>query len=324
MMKNYFIKLILFNAFLFLNTAYAQQDAHIALYKYHMQIFNPAYTGTQQGAFVNSSYRSQWSGIAGSPRIQAISLGIPSTEKRLNYGALFYNDRTFIEQLSRFYVNFSYRLPLNPKMDLYLGLSAGGQNFSINLNSLENVEGIGDQFLNDYSRFNPNFGIGAYLKAENFFASLSVPKIFQTKRFNEDSGFTSTGRDLIHVYGSAGGKIPLSPDWYWVNYALVRYVQDAPWSVVTNTGFSFKNNEITMGYQWDSSFAITLMIQDIGFVSVGYSYQFPTAGALSSITGANHELLLKIRLGKTSRSKQLPTEPIVEPTVETEKTASVN
>lgn len=34
--------------------------------------------------------------------------------------------------------------------------------------------------------------------------------------------------------------------------------------------------------------------------SLGYSYQMPTAGQLSSLTGGNHEILLRIRLGRPS------------------------
>ena len=285
----------------------AQQDSHFALYKYHMHIINPAFTGSQEGAFINSTYRSQWAGVSDAPRIQVISLGIPSTEKRLNYGALFYNDKTFVEQFSRFYANFSYRVSLDSKTDLYLGLSAGGQNFRLNFSSLKNVNPGSDQFLSSFSRFNPNLGVGGYLKTENFYLSLSIPKLFQTKRFNENFGYASSGRDLVHVYGSAGVNIPLTTDWFWVNSGLIRYVQNAPWSILVNSGLAYKNNELTLGYQWDSSVAATLMIQNIGFISVGYSYQFPT-GSLASITGGNHELLLKIRLGKSDSAKEVQEE----------------
>lgn len=151
MIKNYFFTVFAFFILVSPQGLVAQQDSHFALYKYHMHIINPAYTGSQQGAFVNSTFRSQWAGVADAPRIQAISLGIPSNEKRLNYGALFYNDKTFVEQLSRFYANFSYRVPLDTGSDLYLGLSAGGQNFALNFNFLQNVNPLGDQFLNDYS-----------------------------------------------------------------------------------------------------------------------------------------------------------------------------
>ena len=312
MTKNYVFQFLSLIVFLFPTYFFAQQDSHFALYKYHMQIINPAYTGSQQGTYVNSTFRSQWAGIEDAPRIQAFSLGIPSIEKRLNYGALFFNDKTFIEKRSRFYANFSYRLTLNPENDLYLGLSAGGQNFALNFDTLQNVDLRGDQFLTSFSRFNPNLGVGAYLKAENYYFSLSIPRLFQTKRFNESSGFTSTTQDLVHIYGSLGGKISLRTDWSWVNSALVRYVANAPWSVVLNSGLAYKSNELTLGYQWDSSLAATLMIQEVGFVSIGYSYQFPTSNALANLTGGNHEILLKIRLGK-SEEEAVPEESSEEP-----------
>ena len=177
MIKTYSLLSTVFFTVLFSGSILGQQDVNFALYKYHMNIINPAFTGSQEGTFINSSFRSQWAGVADAPRIQAVSLGVPSVEKRLNYGALFYNDKTFVEQLSRFYANFSYKLRLQPEMDLYLGLSFGGQNFALNFDSLQNVNPIGDQFLSSYSRFTPNVGVGAYLKAKTFMF-LSLPQNF--------------------------------------------------------------------------------------------------------------------------------------------------
>jgi type IX secretion system PorP/SprF family membrane protein len=309
-MTKYYIPLFLpvLIMFLFHGEAYGQQDAHIALYKYHLQIINPAFIGTQGSTYLNTSYRSQWAGIEDAPRIQAISLGIPSTEKRLNYGALFYNDKTFIEKQTRFFANFSYRIPLKQDLNLFLGLSAGGENFSVNFESLKNVSPLGDQFLTSFSRFNPNMGVGVYLQGSNFYAALSTPKLFQTKRFREADGFSTTARDLVHLYGSLGGRIPLSADWFWVNSANFRYVVRAPWSVITNTGIGFKNHELTVGYQWDASFSGTLMIQASDALSFGYSYQFPSSKAIASLTTGNHELLLKIRLGKSNVETEAPEE----------------
>jgi len=39
-------------------------------------------------------------------------------------------------------------------------------------------------------------------------------------------------------------------------------------------------------------------------MALGYSYQMPTAGQLSSLTGGNHEILLRIRLGKDPAKKE--------------------
>ena len=173
MIKTYSLLSTVFFTVLFSGSILGQQDVNFALYKYHMNIINPAFTGSQEGTFINSSFRSQWAGVADAPRIQAVSLGVPSVEKRLNYGALFYNDKTFVEQLSRFYANFSYKLRLQPEMDLYLGLSFGGQNFALNFDSLQNVNPIGDQFLSSYSRFTPNVGVGASLTSAGVWTNAS-------------------------------------------------------------------------------------------------------------------------------------------------------
>ena len=66
-------------------------------------------SGTQEGAFLNTSYRSQWVNVADATRGQAISLGFPSGEKRLGYGLRLSNDVTFTERQTKIYANFSYR-----------------------------------------------------------------------------------------------------------------------------------------------------------------------------------------------------------------------
>ena len=37
---------------------------------------------------------------------------------------------------------------------------------------------------------------------------------------------------------------------------------------------------------------------------MGYSYQMPTAGDLRTLTGGNHEILLRIRLGKPKSAQE--------------------
>ena len=58
-MKNHSIGLLT-TAFLLVSAmGFAQQDFFLTLYKYHMNVFNPATKGTQEDAFLNISYRSQ-------------------------------------------------------------------------------------------------------------------------------------------------------------------------------------------------------------------------------------------------------------------------
>jgi type IX secretion system PorP/SprF family membrane protein len=185
-----------------------------------------------------------------------------------------------------------------------LGLAAGGNNFSVDLNNLDNLETTGDRAFSSYSHFNPNIGVGIYLQSEKYFLSISLPEMLSTKRYKEQNGFSTTPEDLPHFYAIAVAKLPLSSDWSWVGSTLVRYVAAVPWSVVANTGLGYKMLEVTVGYQFDAGITGTLLLKTDGVFTLGYSYQAPTAGQLASITGGSHELLLKIRLGSPTPKEE--------------------
>lgn len=287
--------------------ASAQQDFELTLYNYHTGVYNPASVGTQNGTFLKTSFRSQWFGIKDAPRIQAITIGFPSGEKRSGYGLLVTNDDSFIERQTRMYGTFSYRLPLNNSWNLHLGLSAGGNNFSVNFDELNNLQQISDSSFETYSHFNPNIGVGAYLEKENFYFSLSVPQLLASKRYKDQQGLSTTARDRPHIYAISGLRIPIQDDWTWVNSALFRYVSDAPVTAVINSGVGYRKMEATLGYHVNAGITGTFMLQELEdkSFSMGYSYQMPTAGHLRSLTKGNHEILLSIRLGKTKQEKLL-------------------
>ena len=316
-MKHYYTKLLVFLLIFCAGFCYAQQDFHLALYKYNLNAFNPANIGTQGGAFLNTSYRSQWLGISDGPRIQAISLGFPSGESRVGYGLLVTNENTFIQQQTRIFGNFSYRLPIDSNWNLFLGLSAGGNNFSLDFDRLDNLQQTGDGQFQNVSQFNPNIGLGAILKHENFFLSLSIPQLLGTKRYKDQEGISTSAKDRPHIYAITGYTHPINEDWAWINSALIRFVSDAPVSLVMNTGASYKNLDATVGYQVDAGLTGTFMIEEFKNygLALGYSYQVPTQSDLRSLTGGNHEILLRIRLGK-------PKEVEIEETPTTEETST--
>lgn len=232
--------------------------------------------------------------------------GFPTGEKRAAFGLMVTNDNTFVERQTRFFGTFSYRLPLDDDWDLHLGLSAGGNYLAWDLNALENLQEVGDGSFENSSHFNPNVGIGAYLKKEKFYFSLSVPQLLATKRYKDDQGISTSAQDRVHLYALSGLRVPLKGDWSWVNSALFRYVSDAPVSTIINTGMAYKKMEATIGYQINAGITGTFMIQEFDNkgMALGYSYQMPTAGQLSSLTGGNHEILLRIRLGKDPAKKE--------------------
>lgn len=104
---------------------WSQQDPHVSLYRYHMNMINPAVSGIKNAPFLNMSFRSQWQGFEGAPETQIISFGTPTKGERVGLGLNVIHDKTFVEEQTLIFGSFSYRLPLNEELDLFLGIQAG-------------------------------------------------------------------------------------------------------------------------------------------------------------------------------------------------------
>ena len=99
----------------------AQQEVNHSLYRYHLNLINPAVTGVSVALFANLSLRSQWVGIEDAPETQALSAGIPNNQHRLATGFSVINDKTFVENQTQIFADFSYHLPLGEEEHFYLG-----------------------------------------------------------------------------------------------------------------------------------------------------------------------------------------------------------
>jgi len=278
----------------------AQQDTHFSLYRHHMTIFNPAVTGLEGNGFLKLSTRNQWIGEEQAPRTQAISFGTPLGTERIGLGFNVINDATFVEDQTSFFVNFSYKLQLNDSADLFLGIQAGGNTFRINASSLRTIGSdgiIGDPFLIDHGQFNPNVGVGIYIRTEKGFLSLSAPRILSTKRFMEEDGFFTTATDRVHSYISLGRQIAMSENWTITPYFMSRFVNDAPIFHSFNTNLTYDNGfDFGLEYHWGSGFGANLMI-DLGSMSFGYAYTHYLNDEINQSANGSHELLLKVMLG---------------------------
>ena len=176
-------------------SGFAQQDPHFSLYRYNMSVINPAYAGTNGTVDALLGVRSQWSGVQGGPETQTFNLNAPFGNN-VGMGISIVNDKVFVLRETHIYADFSYRLQLSETLDLYAGLKAGGTSLNINLSET----GIMNDplFAGDVSRFNPNIGLGFYLKAEKYYITLSSPGVQITgtlgKSLKSISGIPSTPR----------------------------------------------------------------------------------------------------------------------------------
>ena len=279
---------------------WSQQDTQIAFYQKHLQLFNPAATGVDGYTSINNTFRNQWQGIADAPTVQAFTLSFPGYERRLSFGAMILVDKTFNERQTQLFATFSYRLPSGNNNSLFLGIQGGGNNVNLNFNDL-NLAHDNDGALNSFTRFYPNVGLGAYLKLNKGYISLSAPGLFEHEEKKQEDNIVPA--DDVHLYLSGGVRLPaFARDWEYIASTLMRWVPNAPTTMVFNAGLAYKKSELTLAYHRNGSLGGNLLFDTGSTLSMGYAYQFPTQSLISKLNSSNHEIIFRIRLDKNAKS----------------------
>ncbi|HEX5742662.1 MAG TPA: type IX secretion system membrane protein PorP/SprF [Flavobacteriaceae bacterium] len=269
---------------------FAQQDPNFSLYQYNMSIVNPAYAGTTDQLELNLNFRKQWVGIEGSPQTQALNISSPIND-RVGLGLTLVNDKVFVLKETDIYADFSYKLPISIDTDLFLGIKAGGSLINIDLISL----GINDPlFSEDVSKFNPNFGMGAYLKGEKYFVNLSVPGLLSSKRYEKEGVLVTKAADKAHFYIGSGYQFSLSESIDFTPSFLCKIVTGAPTSIdITGMMSIHKKTELGISYRLDESISAIAMFNYIDWLQFGYSYEHSTS-SIGDYSNGSHELILKL------------------------------
>ncbi|WDO14451.1 type IX secretion system membrane protein PorP/SprF [Flavobacterium sp. WW92] len=282
--------------FFFAAFAYGQQETNFTIYRNNMNIINPAYAGADGESIISSSFKSQWAGVKDAPETQAVSFGTP-TGKRLGIGLSVINDKTFVEKQTSVFADFSYLIPMNETLDLYLGVKAGGNFYDVNVNGLQTYNVSPDPSLVNISRFNPNFGIGAYLKHEKYYISLSSPKMLSTQRAKNKDGVATVASDRPHIYLSGGYDIKLNENFMLKPSTLLRYVNGAPTSLDITGVLNYKKQfELGAAYRTDKAISGLATIKVNNWLDFGYAYEHSLRDEIASVTNGTHEFYLRFNL----------------------------
>jgi type IX secretion system PorP/SprF family membrane protein len=275
-------------------SVFAQQEPIFSMYQYNMSVINPAYTGTEEQTEVNLNFRTQWSGIKDSPQTQLLNISSPINE-RIGLGLSIVNDKVFVLKETDIYADFSYKLPMGLNTELYLGLKAGGSMINIDLISL----GINDPlFSEDVSKFNPNLGMGAYLKGEKYFLNLSIPGLLSTKRYEKEGILVTKAADKAHIYMGGGYTFSINESIKFTPSFLGRFVESAPTSFDFTGLVSIQNKtELGITYRIDESISIITMFKYLDWMKFGYAYEHTTS-PIGDYNNGSHELLIKFLFSK--------------------------
>ncbi len=279
-------------------TVYAQQEPNYSLYRYSMNVINPAYAGADGNTSITANLRSQWVNVQDAPETQSFFFATP-LGKRVGIGISVVSDQTFIEKQTSYSIDFSYQLPISDDTSIYLGLKAGGGTYDIDSNGLSNysIFPIDPAIDNIDDGFNPNFGIGAYLVNDKYFVSLSVPALLKTDSVDSDSGRVAYATSNAHVYFSGGYNFRLNDNTEFRPSTLIRYVSGVPLSVDITAAFKFFDKfEVGAAYRTDDAITGLMMLSLADWVNIGYAYDSSTVNEISDISNGTHEILFRLNL----------------------------
>ena len=297
MMKKYIVFLLLVLSEL----TFGQQESYYSLYRYNMNVINPAFAGADASNMLSFTSRSQWASVEDAPNTLALAFS-SARENNVGLGISLVSDKVFIEQQTFAYVDFSYKLQTSGESALFLGLKGGGNFYSADPSSLSAYLSVGDPSQVSLSKFNPNIGAGAYFKATNYWVSFSIPRLFNVKRNGDNLAVTA--KDRVHTYLGGGVDFPVSNGIYIKPSLMIRKVKGLPTTADITGMVSWQNQfDIGLSFRTNSSMALMSMIS-LGMFDVGYAYETPTDNGLSQLNLRTHELVLRINLGEGDQTSK--------------------
>lgn len=228
-MKN-FVRYIVFIALVSVSSfGYAQDQAVYNHYISNQGILNPAYNGTRDFISGLAVFRSQWIGMEGAPYTGALNVHGPIEQvDNLGAGIVLSNDHLGFTNNLEFFAAASYRLKVDRKHTLSLGLQLGFKNVVYDGSKANPVDYGDPLFTSRISKFGFNFGFGGYMYTKNYFVGLSIPRFFQNKlNTNKQEIKNIVSFKDLHTY-IYGGYVFDIDDILVRPTALIRVVPGAP------------------------------------------------------------------------------------------------
>lgn len=282
---------------------WSQQEPQYSQYMFNMMSVNPAYTGTTEALNALWLTRTQWVGVPGAPVSHTFALHTPINEKRIGVGASIIADNIGPVKVFFTNLNYAHRFNLNEKLTLSLGLKAGFYDYRVNLTELQLNETDLAFSENIMKKWQPNFGFGAYLYSDNFYAGASVPKLLNTDLDEAITTDEISSELKRHFFLTAGFIFDLNPDWKIKPSILNKMVEGAPPSLDISAQALYKD-KFWFGttYRVGDALVLLMDIQINRQLMVGYSYDFTISG-MSDLSDGSHEIIISYDFAGFSNDK---------------------
>ncbi len=280
----------------------AQQLPQFTSYQLSPFLYNPAFAGVDGTTQLNAVIRNQWSGVREAPQTDVISgYGLLRNEK-MGLGATAFKDVAGADSRRGITLSYAYHLRVKNDVSLSLGLSAGFLQYRLD-HTIINPYDDGDPVFNSpiLSSVVPTATFGAYLYADNFYASFALPQLLSSKftvkdEYNDNNLIKGGLTNHIFV---GGGYIKDINDAFTLEPSLLLMLSSpAPASVELMTKLTYKDLLWTaLSYRFNDAACMYIGVDIDERFYVAYAHDFVTS-ELSTVTSGTNEFKLGFRFNK--------------------------
>jgi type IX secretion system PorP/SprF family membrane protein len=285
----------------------AQQDALSSQHMFNILTYNPGVAGTSGMICATAINRQQWLGFSGAPKTTIFNICAPVSIFKIKsgLGLIIESDNIGFDKDINLSAAYSYLLDLNIGK-LGLGVNLGMINKAIDPSW--NVP-TGDGFTQpDQDPLIPvtkesfvafDAGIGAFLKADKYYASLSITHINQPKiKYTKGNSYISR-----HYYLTAGYTLQLPNPSLELLPSMFAYSDGK--AVQFNATTLVRYNKKAWGgvsYRAGDALIGIVGVELYNGLRIGYSYDFTLSDIRKNSTGS-HEFMVNycfdMNLGKS-------------------------
>jgi type IX secretion system PorP/SprF family membrane protein len=298
-------------AFLFLviliQPVLSQQDPLWSHYMFNTLTYNPGIAGASGMICATAINRQQWVGFKGAPSTTVFNISAPISPFKIKSGVglLVESDNVGFDKDINLSASYSYLMDIGAGK-LGLGLNLGMLNKTLTPtweipSGDSHTPAAGDPLIpeNKESYVAFDAGLGIYLKAEKYYAGLSITHINQPKiKFSKGTPYVSR-----HYYFTAGYTLQLPNPSLELLPSLFGF-SDGKVTQFTITSLVRYNKKAWGGVSYRAGDALIGML---GFelfngIRLGYAYDF-TLSDISKNSSGSHEFMVNycfdLSLGKS-------------------------
>jgi type IX secretion system PorP/SprF family membrane protein len=297
-MKKYIIiSTLLCNAII----AKTQQLQSSSFYEMQSLMHNPSTAGIMQNeetkAIAGIVYRSQWSGISGSPTTFTAFGSFSLPKQKIGIGAYAYNDKTGPTSRTGVNLAFAKHINFNTGGVLSIGIEARLLQYSLDRAKLTATLGADPALGTADTRFKFDAGFGVSYNSKQFQIGAAVSQLVQSKLgyYKGTSATTELARLYRHYYLHAkynwdvDGSTTITPN------ALFIYLPNAPLELQGGIRVEHKKTIWWgVGYRANQNFMLSAGINIKKQFTIGYTYDIYNNPVSSFDNGGGaHEFMLR-------------------------------